>query len=116
MLHNQTAYLEPFSFKPEYFLNASRDFHDDPLLTLAFSFSYQLCPTQYFVDSSLFIAFSYILSMFYISLPKDNQIRQRTRHKGAFHRQATQNGRLLDPAKDIHRYAAGYVDCLRGDL
>jgi len=71
MLHDQTAYPEPFSFKPERFLDASGDFCDDPLLTSAFGFGRRLCPARHFVDSSLFIAFSCIVSVFHVGPPKD---------------------------------------------
>ncbi len=71
MLHDQTAYPEPFSFKPERFLDANGDFCDDPLLTSAFGFGRRLCPARHFVDSSLFISFSCILSVFHVGAPKD---------------------------------------------
>jgi cytochrome P450 len=71
MLHDPTAYPEPFSFKPERFLAADGSFHDDPLLTSAFGFGRRVCPGRHFVDSSLFISASCILSVFQVGPPKD---------------------------------------------
>ncbi|KAH9971777.1 cytochrome P450 [Russula compacta] len=71
MLHDPTAYPEPFSFKPERFLDADGTFRDDPLLTAAFGFGRRLCPGRHFVDSSLFISVSCILSVFHVGAPMD---------------------------------------------
>ena len=71
MLHDQTAYPEPFSFRPERFLDANGGFRDDPLLTSAFGFGRRLCPARHFVDFSLFISFSCILSVFLVGPSKD---------------------------------------------
>jgi len=98
MLHDQTAYPEPFSFKPERFLDVGGDFCDDPLLTSAFGFGRRLCPARHFVDSSLFIAFSCILSVFHVGPPKDehgNEIPITLRDSGANSRYVRQSRRLL---------------------
>ncbi|KAH9994294.1 cytochrome P450 [Russula vinacea] len=71
MLHDPTAYPEPFSFKPERFLDADGSFRDDPLLTSAFGFGRRVCPARHFVDSSLFISVSCILCVFHVGPPKD---------------------------------------------
>ena len=71
MLHDPAAYPEPFLFKPERFLDADGAFRDDPLLTSAFGFGRRLCPARHFVDSSLFISFSCVLSVFHVGPPKD---------------------------------------------
>jgi cytochrome P450 len=71
MLHDPAAYPEPFAFKPERFLAADGSFRDDPLLTSAFGFGRRVCPGRHFVDSSLFIATSCILSVFQVGPPKD---------------------------------------------
>ncbi len=71
MLHDPIAYPDPFSFKPERFLDANGKFLDDPLLTSAFGFGRRLCPARHFVDTSLYISFSCILSVFHVGPPKD---------------------------------------------
>ncbi|KAI9457527.1 cytochrome P450 [Russula earlei] len=71
MLHDPTAYPEPFAFKPERFLDADGTFRDDPLLTSAFGFGRRLCPARHFVDSSLFLSVSCVLSVFRVGPPKD---------------------------------------------
>src|SRR6266404_242158 len=73
MLHDPTAYPEPFSFKPERFLASDGSFQDDPLLSAVFGFGRRLCPGRHFVDSSLFLVVSCILSAFYVGPPKDEQ-------------------------------------------
>jgi Cytochrome P450 len=72
MLHDPIAYPEPFSFKPERFLDPDGTFRDDPWLTSAFGFGRRLCPARDsdFVDSSLFIVVSCILAVFDISPSK----------------------------------------------
>lgn len=103
MLHDQTAYPEPFSFKPERFLDASGDFRDDPLLTSAFGFGRRLCPARHFVDSSLFIAFSCILSVFHIGPPRDehgNEIPITLKDSGA-------NSRYVRQAAPYRRAVVG---------
>jgi len=72
MLHDPSTYPDPFSFKPERSLDADGTFRDDPLLTSAFGFGRRLCPARHFVDSSLFIAVSCILSVFHVGPPKDD--------------------------------------------
>jgi cytochrome P450 len=103
MLHDQTAYPEPFSFKPERFLDDNGDFCDDPLLTSAFGFGRRLCPARHFVDSSLFIAFSCILSVFHIGPPKDehgNEIPITLKDSGA-------NSRYVRQAAPYRRAVVG---------
>lgn len=71
MLHDPIAYPEPFSFKPERFLDTDGSFRDDPLLTSVFGFGRRLCPARHFVDSTLFIAIACILAAFDVSPAKD---------------------------------------------
>jgi hypothetical protein len=71
MLHDPIAYPEPFSFKPERFLDADGSFRDDPLLTSAFGFGRRVCPARHFVDSSLFFSVSCVLAVFHVGPPKD---------------------------------------------
>jgi len=71
MLHDPTAYPDPFAFKPERFLGADGTFRDDPMLTSAFGFGRRLCPARHFVDSSLFLSVSCILAVFRVGPPKD---------------------------------------------
>lgn len=71
MLHDPETYPDPFAFKPERFLGTNGKFIDDPLLTSAFGFGRRLCPARHFVDTSLYISFSCILSVFHVGPPKD---------------------------------------------
>ncbi|KAI0264170.1 cytochrome P450 [Gloeopeniophorella convolvens] len=72
MLHDPVAYPEPFSFKPERFLNPDGTVRDDPLLSSAFGFGRRICPARHFVDSTLFILASSVSAVFDVGLPKDD--------------------------------------------
>jgi cytochrome P450 len=52
MLHDPNAYPEPFSFKPDRFLDADGSFRDDPLLTSAFGFGRRVCPAPAYLSRS----------------------------------------------------------------
>ena len=57
-------YPDPEEFKPERFLDEDGTFRDDPAISLAFGVGKRICPGRHFVDSTLFIAASSVLSVF----------------------------------------------------
>ena len=71
ILHDPERYPDPEEFKPERFLNEDRSFRDDPAIALAFGIGRRICPGRHFVDATLFIVASSILSVFNITKAKD---------------------------------------------
>ena len=71
ILHNPDLYPDPAEFKPERFLNEDGTFRDDPTISLAFGAGKRICPGRHFVDSTLFITISSVLSVFNVVKPKD---------------------------------------------
>ena len=65
-------YPDPEEFKPDRFLNKDGSFRDDPAIVLAFGVGKRICPGRHFVDATLFILTSSILSMFDITKAKDD--------------------------------------------
>jgi len=67
MLHDENVYgVEPEKFKPERFLQPGVK---DPIH--AFGFGQRICPGRYMAQHSIFIAVANILTVFDISLAKD---------------------------------------------
>lgn len=71
VLHNPDLYPDPEAFKPERHLNDDGTLRDDPVITLAFGVGKRICPGRHFVDSTLFIVVSSILSVFDVMKAKD---------------------------------------------
>ena len=71
ILHNPDLYPDPEVFKPERFLNEDGTLRDDPLIPMAFGVGKRICPGRHFVDSTLFIVASSVLSVFNIVKAKD---------------------------------------------
>jgi cytochrome P450 len=67
-------YPEPDAFKPERFIDADGSLRDDSVLTSAFGFGKRVCPGRHFVDASLFIVVSSILSVFKIEKGKGSGV------------------------------------------
>jgi cytochrome P450 len=71
ILHDPERYPDPEEFKPERFLNKDGSVRDDPTLSLAFGIGKRICPGRHFVDATLFIVTSSILSVFDVTKAKD---------------------------------------------
>ena len=71
VLHDPEAYPDPEEFKPERFLNEDGSVRDDPTLALAFGVGKRICPGRHFVDATLFIVASSVLSAFNVTKAKD---------------------------------------------
>ena len=71
ILHNPDLYPDPEAFKPERFLDEDGALQDDPVITLAFGVGKRICPGRHFVDSTLFIVISSVLSVFDVVKVKD---------------------------------------------
>ena len=71
ILHDPETYPDPEEFKPERFLNEDGTLQDDPTLALAFGIGKRICPGRHFVDATLFIVASSVLSAFDVSKAKD---------------------------------------------
>jgi cytochrome P450 len=71
ILHDPESYPEPEEFKPERFLNEDGSVRDDPALSLAFGIGKRICPGRHFVDATIFIATSSVLSVFHVAKAKD---------------------------------------------
>jgi cytochrome P450 len=76
ILHNPDLYPDPEAFKPERFLNEDGTLRDDPVITLAFGVGKRICPGRHFVDSTLFIVISSVLSVFNVAKAKDKNGRE----------------------------------------
>ncbi|KAH9952456.1 cytochrome P450 [Russula dissimulans] len=71
ILHDPETYPDPEEFKPERFLDKDGSFRDDPTLGLVFGVGKRICPGRHFVDATLFIIISSVLSVFNITKAKD---------------------------------------------
>jgi cytochrome P450 len=71
ILHDPETYPDPEEFKPERFLNEDGSVRDDPILSLAFGIGKRICPGRHFVDATLFIVASSVLSAFNVTKAKD---------------------------------------------
>jgi cytochrome P450 len=76
ILHNPDLYPDPEAFKPERFLNEDGTLRDDPVIPLAFGIGKRICPGRHFVDSTLFIVASSVLSVFNVAKAKDENGRE----------------------------------------
>jgi cytochrome P450 len=64
-------YPDPEEFKPERFLNEDGSVRDDPTLSLAFGIGKRICPGRHFVDATIFMVASSVLSVFNVTKAKD---------------------------------------------
>ena len=71
ILHDPEIYPDPEEFKPERFLNEDGGVRDDPTLSLVFGVGKRICPGRHFVDATIFIVASSILSVFNVTKAKD---------------------------------------------
>ncbi|KAI0291061.1 cytochrome P450 [Multifurca ochricompacta] len=72
ILHNPKLYPDPETFKPERFLNKEDGtFRDDPTILLAFGAGKRICPGRHFVDATLFVVISSVLSVFNVTKAKN---------------------------------------------
>ncbi|KAI0278789.1 CyP450 monooxygenase [Russula aff. rugulosa BPL654] len=71
VLHDPELYPDPEAFKPERFLDKDGSVRDDPTLALAFGVGKRICPGRHFVDATLFIVASSVLSIFSVTKAKD---------------------------------------------
>ncbi|KAI9441783.1 cytochrome P450 [Lactarius indigo] len=71
ILHNPDLYPDPEAFIPERFLYEDGTLRDDPVISLAFGAGKRICPGRHFVDSTLFIVVSSVLSVFNVMKAKD---------------------------------------------
>jgi cytochrome P450 len=71
ILHDPEIYPDPEEFKPERFLNEDGTARDDPTLTLVFGVGRRICPGRHFVDATIFIVTSSVLSVFNITKAED---------------------------------------------
>ena len=71
ILHDPKVYPDPEEFKPERFLNEDGSVRDDPTLSLAFGVGKRICPGRLFVDATIFIVASSVLSVFNVTKAKD---------------------------------------------
>ena len=71
ILHDPETYPDPEEFKPERFLNEDGTVRDDPTLSLVFGAGKRICPGRHFVDATVFIVTSSVLSAFNVTKAKD---------------------------------------------
>jgi cytochrome P450 len=71
ILHDPETYPDPEEFKPEHFLNEDGSIGDDLSLASAFGIGKRICPGRHFVDATLFIVASSVLSAFNVTKAKD---------------------------------------------
>jgi len=71
ILHDPETYPDPDEFIPERFLDKDGSFRDDPTLGLVFGVGKRICPGRHFVDATLFIVISSVLSVFNVTKAKD---------------------------------------------
>jgi cytochrome P450 len=64
-------YPDPEEFKPERFLNEDGSVRDDPTLSIVFGIGKRICPGRHFVDATIFIFTSSVLSVFSVAKAKD---------------------------------------------
>jgi cytochrome P450 len=73
ILHDPETYPDPEEFKPERFLNEDGSVRDDPALSLVFGIGKRICPGRHFVDATIFIVTSSVLSVFNVTKAKDGE-------------------------------------------
>ena len=73
ILHDPEIYPDPEEFKPERFLNEDGTVRDDPTLSLVFGVGRRICPGRHFVDATVFIFASSVLSVFNVTKAKDEK-------------------------------------------
>ena len=71
ILHDPEMYPDPEEFKPERFLDEDGSVRDDPALSLAFGIGKRICPGRHFVDATIFMVASSVLSIFGVTKAKD---------------------------------------------
>jgi cytochrome P450 len=71
ILHDPETYPDPEEFKPERFLNDDGSVRDDPTLSVVFGLGKRICPGRHFVDATVFIVASSVLSVFNVKKAKD---------------------------------------------
>ena len=71
ILHDPKMYPDPEEFKPERFLDEDGSVRDDPALSLAFGIGKRICPGRHFVDATIFMVASSVLSIFNVTKAKD---------------------------------------------
>jgi cytochrome P450 len=71
ILHDPELYPEPEEFKPERFLNEDGSVRDDPTLSLVFGVGKRICAGRHFVDVTIFMVASSVLSVFNVTKAKD---------------------------------------------
>jgi len=71
ILHDPAIYPDPEEFMPERFLNEDGSVRDDPTLSLVFGIGKRICPGRHFVDATIFIFASSVLSVFNVTKAKD---------------------------------------------
>jgi cytochrome P450 len=71
ILHDPEAYPDPEEFKPERFLEEDGSVRDDPTLSLVFGIGKRICPGRHFVDDTIFIVTSSVLSVFKVTKARD---------------------------------------------
>ena len=76
ILHNPDLYPDPEAFKPERFIKEDGSLRDDPAISLAFGVGKRICPGRHFVDSTLFIVVSSVLSVFNVMKAQDENGRE----------------------------------------
>jgi cytochrome P450 len=76
ILHNPDLYPDPEAFKPERFLNEDGTLRDDPVILMAFGVGKRICSGRHFVESTLFIVASSVLSVFNVVKAKDENGRE----------------------------------------
>jgi cytochrome P450 len=70
-MHDPEIFPDPEEFKPERFLDKDGSFGDDPRIALAFGAGKRICPARHFVDATVFIVASSVLSVFSVTKAKD---------------------------------------------
>jgi hypothetical protein len=71
ILHDPEEYPDPEDFKPERFLDEDGSVRDDPTLSFVFGVGKRICPGRHFVDATIFIVTSSVLSVFNVTKAKD---------------------------------------------
>jgi len=71
ILHDPEIYPDPEEFKPERFLNKDGSVLDDSTHSLVFGIGKRICPGRHFVDATIYIVISSVLSVFNVTKAKD---------------------------------------------
>ncbi|KAF8504862.1 cytochrome P450-like protein [Russula emetica] len=71
ILHDPEVYPDPEEFKPERFINEDGSVRDDPILSFVFGYGKRICPGRHFVDATIFIVISSMISVFNVTKAKD---------------------------------------------